>query len=177
MCNILFDSAQRTLPHVRQSQTQRWNDSTLTTLCSESRQARKASKEAGTTAEGPIYDEKCRLRRAVGKRIRFCAAQAENRRIQRRSNLYPIIICVFVLITAKERFIQNSSSMDRSSRIHHCCWMPGLSTMRIFRSPREKSYLCCRSSNHTLVTLTCNPTVITTPSLMCLSHLKRSRMC
>ena len=76
--------------------------------------------------------------------------------------LHPIIKCVFVLITAKERFIQISSSMERSSRIHHCRWMPGLSTMRIFRSPREKSYLCCRSSNHTLVTLTCNPTVITT---------------
>ena len=80
VCNLLFDSAQRTLPHVRQSQRQRWNDSTLTTVCSESRQVRNAWKKAGTPAEGPIYDEKCRLRRAVRKRIRFCAAQAENRK-------------------------------------------------------------------------------------------------
>ena len=80
VCNLLFDSTQRTLPHVRQSQRQCWNDSTLTTVCSESRQVRKAWKKAGTPAEGPIYDEKCRLRRAVRKRIRFCAAQAENRK-------------------------------------------------------------------------------------------------
>ena len=38
--------------------------------------------------DGPIYEEKCGLRRAVRKRVRYCAAQKENRRIQRREKLF-----------------------------------------------------------------------------------------
>ena len=38
--------------------------------------------------DSPIYEEKCGLRRAVRKRVRYCAAQVENRRIQHREKLF-----------------------------------------------------------------------------------------
>ena len=85
---LLCDTALRTLPRVQHPSRQRWKDSTLNTLCSKSRLAHKAWREAGSPADGALYDEKCRLRRAVRKRLRFCAAQAENRRVQKRDHLF-----------------------------------------------------------------------------------------
>jgi len=38
--------------------------------------------------EGPLYEEKGRLRRAVRRRVRFCAARAERLRIQRRDRMF-----------------------------------------------------------------------------------------
>ena len=85
---LLCDSAVRSLPLLQHRKKLRWRDSTLTALCAKSRIARKVWREAGSPSNGPLYDEKCHLRRAVRKRVRFCAAQAENRRIQRRDRLF-----------------------------------------------------------------------------------------
>ena len=85
---LLCDSAVRSLPLLQHRKKLRWRDSTLTALCAKSRIARKVWREADSPSNGPLYDEKCHLRRAVRKRVRFCAAQAENRRIQRRDRLF-----------------------------------------------------------------------------------------
>ena len=64
--------------------TQKWKDPTFTAVCAKSKMACRIWREAGSPREGPLYDEKCCLRRTVRKRVRFCDAQAENRRIQKR---------------------------------------------------------------------------------------------
>ena len=38
--------------------------------------------------EGPLFDEKIRLRKEVKKKIRYCAAQAENRRLLKRDQMF-----------------------------------------------------------------------------------------
>ena len=86
--NLLCDAAQRNLPHVQPPKRQRWKDLTLASLCAQSSQARRVWREAGSPGEGPLYVEKCRLHRAVRKRVRFCSAQAENRRIQKRDSMF-----------------------------------------------------------------------------------------
>ena len=86
--NLLCDAAMHNLPHVQPSKRQHWRDPTLASLCVQSSQARRVWKEAGSPCVGPLYEEKCHLRRAVRKRIRFCSAQAENRRIQKRDSMF-----------------------------------------------------------------------------------------
>ena len=44
-------------------------------------------KENGCPPEGPLFEEKGRLR-AVKRRVRYCAAQAENRRMLRRHKMF-----------------------------------------------------------------------------------------
>ena len=85
---LLCDTAMRSLPLLQHKKKPRWKDTTLTSLCAKSRLARQAWREAGSPADGPLYDEKCQLCRAVRKRVRFCAAQDENRRIQRRDQMF-----------------------------------------------------------------------------------------
>ena len=45
-------------------------------------------KEAGRPREGPLFGEKCRLHRAVGKRVKFCAARSERVQMQRRERMF-----------------------------------------------------------------------------------------
>ena len=47
-----------------------------------------AWKSAGSPTEGPLFEEKSRLRSAVRKRIRWCAARDERLRHQRRDKLF-----------------------------------------------------------------------------------------
>ena len=47
-----------------------------------------AWKSAGCPTEGPLFDEKSRLRSAVRKRVRWCAARAERLRHQWRDKLF-----------------------------------------------------------------------------------------
>ena len=47
-----------------------------------------AWKDAGSPSEGPLFEEKGRLRRAVRKRVRFCAARSERLRMQRRDRMF-----------------------------------------------------------------------------------------
>ena len=86
--NLLCDAALHNLPHVQPSKRQHWRDTTLASLCAQSSQAWRVWKEAGSPGVGPLYEEKCCLRRAVRKCIRFCSAQAENRRIQKRDSMF-----------------------------------------------------------------------------------------
>ena len=65
-----------------------FKDATLSALCSQSRSARQKWRENGSKPEGPLYDEKCRLKREVKKRLRYCTAQAENRRLARREKMF-----------------------------------------------------------------------------------------
>ena len=57
-------------------------------MCAQSRAAQAAWKEAGRLGKGPLFDEKSRLRRAVRKRVRFCAARSERMRMQRRERMF-----------------------------------------------------------------------------------------
>ena len=84
VAGLLTDAAEKLLPHVQPRRRARWRDDTLSCLCAQSRAARAAWKEAGRPGEGPLFDEKSRLRRAVRKRVRFCAARSERMRMQRR---------------------------------------------------------------------------------------------
>ena len=47
-----------------------------------------AWKSAGSPTEGPLFEEKSRLRSVVRKRIRRCAARNERLRHQRRDKLF-----------------------------------------------------------------------------------------
>ena len=88
VARLLKDSAERTLPLIQSQRSQKYKDSNLTALCAQSRAARRAWREANSPTEGPLYDEKCRLRRAVKRRVRYCAAQAENRKIMQRGRMF-----------------------------------------------------------------------------------------
>ncbi len=88
VAEILTAEAVRLLPHVQQKRKTRWRDETLSCLCGQSCAARKAWEEAGYPTEGPLYEEKGRLRRTVKRRVRFCAARAERLRIQRRDKMF-----------------------------------------------------------------------------------------
>ena len=72
------------------ARSRRWRDDTLSCLCSQSRAARLAWKQAGCPGEGLLFEEKSRIRRAVRRRVRvrFCAARAERMRIQRRDGMF-----------------------------------------------------------------------------------------
>ena len=110
---LLCDTALCTLPLLQCPKRQRWKNSTLTNLCSKSKLACKAWREAGSPVEGPLYDEECRVHRAVRKRIRFCAGQAENQRAQRETiRLPPSIRIIFGFYIGIGRFTQISSSME-----------------------------------------------------------------
>ena len=146
---LLCDSAVRSLPLLQHRKKLRWRDSTLTALCAKSRIARKVWREAGSPSNGPLYDEKCHLHRAVRKRVRFCAAQAENRRIQRRDLLFSSgDKGHFGLPQRKKRFTQSFSVMVRSLRAHSPCWMLGLNTLRIWLNLGWMSSLSCRVESH-----------------------------
>lgn len=88
VAGLLIDAADDFLPHVQSRRKRGWRDDTLTRLCAQSRAARAAWIGAGRPDEGPLFDEKGRLRRAVRKRVRFCAARSERLRMQRRDRMF-----------------------------------------------------------------------------------------
>ena len=73
------------LPCVQPRRRTRWRDDTLSCLFAQSRAARVAWKGP---SEGPLFEEKGRLHRAVRKRVRFCAARSERLRMQRRDRMF-----------------------------------------------------------------------------------------
>ena len=77
-----------TLPLVSGRKNKVWKDKQLSDLCEGSWQARKLWVEAGRPQGGPLYDEKCRLRRDVRKRVRFCAARDERVKIRKRDRMF-----------------------------------------------------------------------------------------
>ena len=85
---MLVDAAEQQLPLVQPKRPRRWRDDTLSCLCAQSRAAHSAWKQAGCPGEGPLFEEKSGLRRAVRRRVRFCTARAERMRIQRRDRMF-----------------------------------------------------------------------------------------
>ena len=81
VAKILVETAEKRLPLIRPRGQSHGRDDILSRLCTQSRAARAAWKEAGAPQEGPLYDEKGRLRRAVRQRVRYCAAKAGRLRI------------------------------------------------------------------------------------------------
>jgi len=82
--SLLLDAAEKTLPVIRTKSRHKHKDKTLSALCAQSSQARRKWIEEGRPMEGPLYEEKFVLYRAVRKRVRYCVAQEKNRRNQRR---------------------------------------------------------------------------------------------
>jgi len=80
VATMLQESAARLLPCVQPRKGRKWRDDVLSGLCAKSRSARAAWKDAGCPSSGPLCDEKSRLRRAVRKRVRWCAARSESER-------------------------------------------------------------------------------------------------
>ena len=85
VASILKETADRLLPSIEPRRKKRWRDDTLSCLRA---QARLVWKSAGLPTEGPLFDEKIRLRSAVRKRVRWCAAKAERLRHQRRDRVF-----------------------------------------------------------------------------------------
>ena len=56
-------------------------------MCAEPK-ARAASRDAGSPEEGPLSEDKNRLRRAVRKRVHWCVARSERLRVQKRDRLF-----------------------------------------------------------------------------------------
>ena len=88
MATILKETADHLLPCVEQRMKRKWRDDTLRCLCAQSRKPHLVWKDAGSPAEGPLFDEKNRLRSAIRKRVRWCAAKSERLRVQRRDRLF-----------------------------------------------------------------------------------------
>ena len=88
VAGILTEVAEKLLPCVQPRRRTRYKDDTLSHLCAQSHAARAAWRDAGSPSDGPLSEEKNRLRRAVRKRVRWCAARAERIRTQRRDRLF-----------------------------------------------------------------------------------------
>ena len=87
LSDTLKDAADKLIPEKCYKKPRKWKDATLSALCAQSRAARQTWKENGCPIEGPLYDEKSRLRREI-RRLRYCAAQAENRRLLRSDKMF-----------------------------------------------------------------------------------------
>ena len=88
VATVLTEMAESLLPCVKPKRKSRYKDNTLSCLCAQSHAAHVARRDAGSPSVGPLSDEKNRLRRAVRKRVRWCAAKAERMRNQRRDRLF-----------------------------------------------------------------------------------------
>ena len=82
------DKANELLPVFQPKGTQRWRDPTLAALCVKSRLARGKWKAAGSPREGSLFEEKCKLRREVRRRVRFCAAQRKKSQLRSREKKF-----------------------------------------------------------------------------------------
>ena len=85
---LLTEVAEELLPCVQPKRRSRFRDDVLNRLCAQSRAARAAWRDAGSPPNGPLSEEKNRIRRAVRKRVRWCAARTERSRVQRRNRLF-----------------------------------------------------------------------------------------
>ena len=78
---LLTAAAERTLPTTNRKKKTWFKDVCLKSVCAQSREARRAWKEAGCPSEGASYEWKADLRHAVWSRVRVCAAREERKRI------------------------------------------------------------------------------------------------
>ena len=85
---LLTEMTEELLPCVKPKRRSRFRDDVLSPLCAQSRAARAVWRDAGSPPDGPLSEEKNRMRRAVWKRVRWCAARTERSRVQRRDRLF-----------------------------------------------------------------------------------------
>ena len=83
---LLTDTAEKLLPCVQPRRKTKWKDDTLSRLCAQSRAARAAWKEAGCPGEGPVFEEKCRLRRAEESEV-LCSKVREITDAEKRQDV------------------------------------------------------------------------------------------
>ncbi len=83
LSDTLLSSATSTLPHVsqRRSQNKNLHDSELRSLCSKSRKAFWAWKQAGRPRHGPLFEERKVAKLAVKNRLLLCRASKERARL------------------------------------------------------------------------------------------------
>ena len=84
------DAAKKTLPTVgKKGKKRNWfGDAVLKSVCTQSKEARRIWKEAGSPSEGELFDWGCEARRAVQRRVRECATREVRRRIQKREKSF-----------------------------------------------------------------------------------------
>ena len=85
---LLTEVAEELLPCIQPKRRSQFRDDVLSRLCAQSRAARAAWRDAGSPPDGPLSEEKNRMRRAVRRRVRWCAARTERLRVQRRDRLF-----------------------------------------------------------------------------------------
>ena len=88
VATLMVEAAEETLPVVQPRRKVRMKDDVLSRLCAQSRAAWRVWKEAGSPREGLLFEQKNKLRREVRRRVHYCAAMTERRRVQRREMLF-----------------------------------------------------------------------------------------
>ena len=88
LATLMVEAAEETLPVVQPRRKARMKDDVLSRLCAQSRAAWRVWKEAGSPWEGLLFEQMNKLRREVRKRVHYCAAMTERRRVQRREMMF-----------------------------------------------------------------------------------------
>ena len=84
---LIFDAAGKTLPHIKPKKARRFKDRTLSQLCAKSKEAWNIWCANGKPSNGPLYEEKCAMRKVVRK---LCSSMEERKQIQKREHLFRI---------------------------------------------------------------------------------------
>ena len=88
VATLMVEAAEETLPVVQPRRKVRMKDDVLSRLCAQSCAAWRVWKEAGSPREGLLFEQRNKLRREVRRRVHYCAAMTERRRVQRREMLF-----------------------------------------------------------------------------------------
>ena len=84
---LIKNAAESCLPHCH-SKTFSFKDKVLAQLSTKSKFVWDAWKDSGKPQDGPLYKAKCLARREVKKRVKFCAAMEERRKVQRCEHMF-----------------------------------------------------------------------------------------
>ena len=79
MARLLTDVVEEILPYVQPKRRSGFRDDVLSRLRAQSCAARAAWRDPRSSPDGPQFEEKHRLRRAVRKRVRWCAEEQKDR--------------------------------------------------------------------------------------------------
>ena len=88
IATLMVEAVEETLPVVQPRRKVWMKDDVLSRLCAQSHAAWRVWKEAGSPREGLLFEQKNKLRREVRRRVHYCAAMTERRRVQRREMLF-----------------------------------------------------------------------------------------
>ena len=119
---LLCDTALRTLPRVQHPSRQRWKDSTLSTLCSKSRLARKAWRGLEVLLMVLSMTRNVAYVELSGSASDSVLPKLKIEEFKRETICLPLIIRIaFGTHIIKGRFTLSFSSMMRLSRINSLC--------------------------------------------------------